>query len=104
MEKQTPRKQRREPEMFVLVAEYESSGLTRQDFCEQHNLKLATFTYWRTKYLASKNEPATGFVSLVPEQKSPGINLHYGDVKLSFGAEVPMDYVVGLVRKLSTPC
>ena len=28
---------------------WEASGLTQSAYCEQHRLKLATFTYWRAR-------------------------------------------------------
>jgi hypothetical protein len=28
---------------------WETSGLTQSAYCEQHRLKLATFTYWRAR-------------------------------------------------------
>ena len=28
---------------------WETSGLTQNAYCEQHRLKLATFTYWRAR-------------------------------------------------------
>lgn len=36
--------------MFALVAEWESSGLSRKSFCGHHGLKLSTFSYWRSRY------------------------------------------------------
>ena len=48
--------------MFALVAEWESSGLGRKSFCEQHGLKLSTFSYWRSRYNQSNasSPPQTG--------------------------------------------
>lgn len=95
--------------MFRLIAAYEERGLNRQSFCEAEGIKLATFSYWRTKYLkslSSSQSAEPGFVSLVPAHLAPvsGLELHYGGVKLCFSSEVPMDYVVGMVRKLSESC
>jgi hypothetical protein len=35
--------------MSALIGEWESSGLSQKQFCQQHNLKMATFAYWRKK-------------------------------------------------------
>ena len=83
------------------MAEYESSGLSQRTFCSQHGIKLSTFGYWRTKYLAKKNIPGGGFVSLVPEQGlDVEIRLRYGEVELIFDSGVPVDFLSALVRKL----
>ena len=39
-----------EQEMFPLIAEWESSNQTRELFCQEKGLSLATFSYWRTRY------------------------------------------------------
>ena len=108
MEKQTTRGKAREREMFGYVAAYETSGQTRQTFCEHHGLNLARFAYWRTKYLASKqvsdqDEPP-GFVALVPDRIASGVEVYLGQVKLCFGPEVGMDTIADLVHKLSRAC
>ena len=41
-----------------LVEQYATSGLTQKDFCQQHNIRPATFGYWRGK-LSASDAPAT---------------------------------------------
>ncbi|WP_043319729.1 hypothetical protein [Microbulbifer sp. HZ11] len=31
------------------IADWHASGLSQAAYCDQHNLKLSTFTYWRSK-------------------------------------------------------
>ena len=53
--------------MFELMVEWESSGLTRQEFCEERGIKLSNFSYWRTRYRQSKSASESGsFVSVKP--------------------------------------
>ena len=52
--------------MFPLIAEWESSHHTRESFCQTKGLSLATFGYWRTRYLSARAEPA-GFTEIKPE-------------------------------------
>jgi hypothetical protein len=33
------------------ITQWQSSGLTQKSFCQQKNLKLSTFVYWRVKFL-----------------------------------------------------
>lgn len=37
------------------IADWQSSGLSQAAYCDKHNLKLSTFTYWRGKQ--SKTRP-----------------------------------------------
>lgn len=109
MDKQEKIARRSAAEMYPLIKEYESSGLSRLEFCSEHGLKVSTFSYWRSKYLARDAESGSGFVSLVPEglssgATSGGITLEYGGVVLRLGKEVSADYVVSLVHKLSERC
>lgn len=53
--------------MFPLMASWESSPQDRKEFCELHELTLATFSYWRTKYLKFQRSPAELFSELQPE-------------------------------------
>ena len=46
---------------------WRKSGLSQRAFCEQHNGKLATFSYWRKKQIASgapASSPAAAFAEL----------------------------------------
>lgn len=59
-----------EEEMFDLIDQWEASKLTQSAFCESHELSMSTFTYWRGKYLDSKNDETSDFVKLEPEWSS----------------------------------
>ena len=38
--------------MYVLICQWESSGLTQEEFFRQHKIAKSTFGYWRKKYHA----------------------------------------------------
>ncbi len=59
-------KQRTKSEMYPLIASWESSTQDRKEFCDSHQLTLATFSYWRTKYLKSQPSPGELFTELQP--------------------------------------
>ena len=105
MDKQEKSARRSASEMYPLIKEYEARSLSRQEFCAVHGLKVATFSYWRNKYLAREAESGSGFVSLVPAGFPSGeITLEYGGVVLRLVKEVSPDYVVSLVHKLAGGC
>ena len=57
----------KESKMFALMASWESSGLTRQEFCKDHDIKLSNFSYWRTRYLRSQSsKKSEHFVKIKP--------------------------------------
>jgi len=59
-------KQRTKSEMYPLIASWESSTQDRKEFCDSQELTLATFCYWRTKYLKSQQSPDELFTELQP--------------------------------------
>lgn len=46
------------------IADWKTSGLPQAAYCDQHNLKLSTFTYWRSKQ--SESRPKLVPVSMPP--------------------------------------
>lgn len=53
-------------QMFGLIESWQSSGLSKRVYAEQHNLKYATFQYWCKRYLEVHGGTGTlaGFVDL----------------------------------------
>ena len=41
--------------------------MDREQFCKEHDVTLATFSYWRTKYRKSQQPPVRLFSELQPE-------------------------------------
>ena len=46
----------RRQEMFKIVEEYQQSGQTQKEFCEQRSLSLFQFKYWLQKYRKEKSK------------------------------------------------
>jgi hypothetical protein len=61
-----PRRRSRQ-EVDQLVAEYESSGLSRQEFCRERGVGLSTLDRYRTR---RKRQPASGSNALLPVEVS----------------------------------
>ena len=65
------RRERHSPEFWrQLVAEQRESGLSQRAFCEQRDLAVSTFQWWRRR-LRSEG-PAAGWPETTPAAKAPG--------------------------------
>lgn len=67
--------------MFLLIDEYNSSGLSMRDFTAGKGIKLSTFTYWIRKKKRLEARSATGnFIPLNcknPESSVEAIDIVY---------------------------
>ena len=51
--------------MYQLIEEQMESDMSQVEFCKKQNLSIATFNYWRKKYLTNNSPPsADNFVAL----------------------------------------
>lgn len=100
------RQKRSGADWLALAGAWEESGQSQGDFCRERGLKLATFSYWRTKYRASQQDAAADFVALVPRREplAERIMLHYGEVSLAFAASTPAGFVADVVFNLARRC
>ena len=48
----------RSAEMRRVLEEYESSGLTRREFCQRRGIALTTFDYWRREHAMKPQKQA----------------------------------------------
>lgn len=48
------------------IRQWEASGLTQVEFCRRHQLKIATFRYWRQRLPAKRHATGKGSLRLVP--------------------------------------
>ena len=69
------RKFRTEEEWSILIAQYDSSGLTIKNFCKQHSIGCSSFYVQRKKLLQSEqSSDVSGFVqAVVKETAAPPI-------------------------------
>ena len=51
---------KRSAEMRGMLEEYEASGLSRREFCEQRGMPLTTFDYWRREHAAKPRKQSKG--------------------------------------------
>ncbi len=49
-------------EMFALIEQWQESNQSQKDFCQEHEIKLATFHYWQKKYRQREQDNRSGFI------------------------------------------
>lgn len=76
-------KRRNKTEMFPLIELWESTTQDREQFCQSHEVSLATFSYWRTKYRKSQKPSTELFSELQPEISSKIEVVYPNGVKVS---------------------
>jgi hypothetical protein len=57
---------RRSVEMRRVLGEYESSGLTRREFCQRRGIPVSTFDYWRREHAAKPRMVAVRVAATEP--------------------------------------
>lgn len=73
------RQRRSRAEVEQLVTEYESSGLTQQEFCKRHGLSLSTLLRHRKRsQLRMESAAAGGFIPVKISLPEQGGESHWG--------------------------
>jgi len=73
--------EKRKEEMYSLLDEQVESGLSQVQFCQNQQISIATFSYWRKKYLMEKQPKSTN--QFIPIQiKTPPINIAPIEIQL----------------------
>ena len=65
------RRRRSRAEAAQLAAEYETSGLSRTDFCRQQGLSLATLARYRRRQAQASTVPAVRWLEVEASRRSP---------------------------------
>ena len=61
--KKEQREQQRQ-NMFSLIEKWQQGNQTQKDFCQEHDIKLATFHYWQKKYRNQNQKNLSGFIPM----------------------------------------
>ena len=93
-----PKKNYRSPEQWqAIIAEYERSGLSREEFCRTRKLHLNYFG--KRLRLSKKAKPArTAFMPV--RVRSEGIAVELGDVTVRCTTATPVSWVADLAAAL----
>jgi hypothetical protein len=90
------------------ITEWQESGKTREVFCREKDVTVATFSYWRTKIRkieSSYPQVKDGFVRCnLPSSLSMGFTLEWPEgLKLRLPANINFQELATLVRALKNP-
>ena len=58
------------------IEEFQSSGLTRREFCRRHHIRVTTLDYWRRVHL---RQPRLVEVEVAASEPKPGFTLSLGN-------------------------
>lgn len=101
MEAQQSKKVRSKEEMYPLIEEWQQSGQSQKQFCEQKQLPKSVFIYWLQKY-RKQQDSLSGFAAVeVTGQRSgrPYLEVEYpGGMVLRFFEPVSMQTVSRLLK------
>jgi len=91
-------KQRRNPEQWqAIIADYESSGLSREAFCQARKLNLDYFG--KRLRLAKKAKPSRA--AFMPVRvRTEGISIELGDVTVRCTTATPVSWIADLAAAL----
>jgi hypothetical protein len=74
-----------------MVEEFQSSGLTRREFCQRHHIAVTTLDYWRraqsrparlVEVEVAASEPASGFTLSLANGRRIESNWSFGEAEL----------------------
>jgi hypothetical protein len=93
-----PKKQRRSPEQWqAIITDFESSGLSREAFCESRKLNLDYFG--KRLRLATTATPLRS--AFVPARvRTEGIGIELGDVTVRCTTATPVSWIADLAAAL----
>ena len=63
--------------MRQLVAGFEGSGITQKDYCQQQDVPLCVFQYWRKKFSGVHQQDNVGFRTIEPAVNPFQVELIY---------------------------
>ncbi len=57
-------REQQQGKMFSLIEKWQDSNQTQKVFCQEHEIKLATFHYWQKKYRQREQDNPSGFIPI----------------------------------------
>ena len=82
-------RRRSKEEMYPIIDHWQSSGLTKQSFCDQQGIAKSVLCYWHKKYKSDQEVP-NGFLPIkIGDDRS-----------MSSGSKIEIEYPNGVVLRL----
>ena len=73
--------------MFLMIEQWQQSGLPKKSFCVQHKIANATFHYWYKKYKKKDSQELTPFIPIqLKEENIP--SAAFAELLLSDGRKL----------------
>lgn len=90
---------RSKEEMFPLIEEWQSSGLTKKAYCKRKDIPFSLFFYWQKKY--NEQQQAGGFLPINIGNKSKTSGKGFIEVKYPNGViiRLPQDTGSEVIRR-----
>lgn len=93
----------RRQQMFAMIEQWRTSGLTQKAFCEQRSIRYYVFHYWYKRYKMQQSgvdDNAGSFVKLqvAKPSSSGGVEINFpGGIRIIFHEPVSSSYLKALV-------
>lgn len=90
-------------QMFSMIEQWRTSGLTQKAFCEQRSIRYYVFHYWYKRYKMQQSGVADNAGSFVKLQvakpsSSGGVEINFpGGIRILFHEPVSSNYLKALV-------
>jgi hypothetical protein len=90
-------------QMFSLIEQWRTSGLTQKAFCEQQSIRYYVFYYWYKRYKmrqSGEGDSVGSFVQLqvAKPSSSGGVEINYpGGIRIFFHEPVSSSYLKALI-------
>ena len=92
------RKQKRESDMFPLVAAWEASTENQDQFCKSNGINISIFSYWRSKYRKSQQNSSVELFTELQAEKNGFMEVIYPNgVKISLPQNSELSTIQSLI-------
>lgn len=87
---------------FLMIEDWQNSGLSQKQYCLQHEVAYPQFQYWYKRYRMHQSKDASvaaGFITVaLQDTRMGGVELHLPDgKKLLFHQPVKVTYLKALI-------
>jgi len=87
------------------IEDFKSSGLTRKAYCEERQINVSTFDYWREKLSPSekrKTRESSWIPVKISEDAGPGIEIRVGRIAITVKHGFDRALLMGLLQTIAS--
>ena len=96
---------RNQEKMFLMIEQWEESGMTQYEFCQSRKIPKWTFYYWHKKHKEEKEDSENPFIPITIKNDNKfsvvhcGITIHYPNgVQLTITSQPTAGYIMELIN------